>query len=112
ESKVNVFIIEEPEAHMHPQMQKVFIEYLKEYYKDEGIQGFITTHSSDIVRVNSLPCIRVIRPRESFTSKVYDMATFEDSLKEKGDEAYDLKRFYNIFFNLNLSELIFADRAI
>ena len=31
-NKVNVFFIEEPESHMHPQMQNIFIRFLKKYY--------------------------------------------------------------------------------
>ena len=34
-NKVNVFFIEEPESHMHPQMQNVFIRFLKRYYMDK-----------------------------------------------------------------------------
>ena len=30
--KVNMFLLEEPESHMHPQMQQVFIKYLLDYY--------------------------------------------------------------------------------
>ena len=29
--KVNMFFLEEPESHMHPQMQQVFIKYLLDY---------------------------------------------------------------------------------
>ena len=33
--KVNMFFLEEPESHMHPQMQQVFIKYLLDYYESE-----------------------------------------------------------------------------
>lgn len=50
-NKVNVFFIEEPESHMHPQMQNVFIRFLKNYYIDKKLQGLITTHSNEIASI-------------------------------------------------------------
>ena len=50
-NKVNVFFIEEPESHMHPQMQNIFIRFLKKYYTDKKLQGLITTHSNEIARM-------------------------------------------------------------
>ena len=49
--KVNMFFLEEPESHMHPQMQQVFIKYLMDYYHTK-LQGLITTHSNE--RVNCI----------------------------------------------------------
>jgi putative ATP-dependent endonuclease of OLD family len=55
---INLFFIEEPEAHTHPQMQYVFINNIKKLLKgnrlrEDGItiqlQTAITTHSSHIV---------------------------------------------------------------
>ena len=40
-NKVNVFFIEEPESHMHPQMQNVFIRFLKNYYIDKNYKGLL-----------------------------------------------------------------------
>lgn len=108
-SVVNLFIIEEPEVHMHPQMQKVFIEYLYTYYKIENIQGIITTHSTEIVKVTKMEKMRVIRQRKLLENKIYDLRDFSEKLD--GGES-NLRKFYSLFFNLNLSDLIFADRAI
>ena len=51
DSIVRIFIIEEAEAHMHPQMQRVFIKYLFDHYNSQNIQGLLTTHSNHIVQV-------------------------------------------------------------
>lgn len=110
--KVNVFFVEEPESHMHPQMQQVFIKYLIEHYND-GIQGLITTHSNEMVRVAGITHLRVIRKTGSFISELYDPSKLIQELK-KSDEAEDnlLANFYDCFFEIGYSELVFADKAI
>ena len=110
--KVNVFFVEEPESHMHPQMQQVFIKYLIEHYND-GIQGLITTHSNEMVRVAGITHLRVIRKTGSFISELYDPSKLIQELK-KSDEAEDnlLANFYDWFFEIGYSELVFADKAI
>lgn len=110
--KVNVFFVEEPESHMHPQMQQVFIKYLIEHYKD-GIQGLITTHSNEMVRVAGISHLRVIRRKGGFTSELYDPSKLIKGLKESNN-ADDklLANFYDWFFEIGYSELVFADKAI
>ena len=110
--KVNVFFVEEPESHMHPQMQQVFIKYLIEHYNDR-IQGLITTHSNEMVRVAGITHLRVIRRTGSFISELYDPSKLIQELK-KSDEAEDnlLANFYDWFFEIGYSELVFADKAI
>ena len=110
--KVNVFFVEEPESHMHPQMQQVFIKYLIEHYKD-GIQGLITTHSNEMVRVAGISHLRVIRRTGSFISELYDPSKLIKGLRASNDDDDKLLAdFYDWFFEIGYSELIFADKAI
>lgn len=110
--KVNIFIVEEPESHMHPQMQQVFIKYLIEHYKNE-IQGLVTTHSNEMVRVAGITHLRVIRKTRGLGSKLYDPSVLMNDLKKSiVSKDQELANFYDWFFEIGYSELIFADKAI
>ncbi len=111
--KVNVFFIEEPESHMHPQMQQVFIKYLLNYYRQKDLQGVVTTHSNEMVRVAGITHLRVIRKVGKFRSNLYNPSILIRKLKEsrvKEDE--ELVNFFDWFFEIGYSEIVFADKAI
>lgn len=105
---VNIFIIEEPESHMHPQMQNVFAKYIRKYYQEKRIQGLITTHSSEMVRVTDMKNLRVARPLGSFESKIFDFSSFKQSVSS--DPV--LSNFYDWFYEIGFSDIVFADRVI
>src|SRR5690625_2062649 len=104
--KLTLLIVEEPEVHMHPQMQRAYMEQLNTHFIT-AMQGMFTTHSTEIGKISNMEHIRVIRKEERVNkSKIYDLNTF--SSKDGNDKS----RFSELLFNINLSELIFADRAI
>lgn len=117
-NKVNVFFIEEPESHMHPQMQNVFIRFLKNYYVDKKMQGLITTHSNEIAKMVGLDSLRVIRQTGKSKSELFNLSEFRNSIKGEKVENVDeeseflLENFFDWFFEIGYSELIFADRVI
>lgn len=110
--KVNMFLLEEPESHMHPQMQQVFIKYLLNYYQSK-LQGLITTHSNEIVRSTGISNLRVIRHAGNYKSNLYDLSTLLKELKDSEEiKDNELANFFDWFFEIGYSEIIFADKAI
>ncbi len=110
--KVNMFFLEEPESHMHPQMQHVFIKYLLDYYQSK-LQGLITTHSNEMVRAAGISHLRVIRHVGNFKSKLYDLSVLLSKSKSSEDNVdNELANFFDWFFEIGYSEIIFADKAI
>lgn len=104
--------LEEPESHMHPQMQQVFIKYLLDYYESK-LQGLITTHSNEMVRVAGISHLRVIRHVGNFKSELYDLSILVKDLKKSEEmEDKELANFFDWFFEIGYSEIVFADRAI
>ena len=108
--KVNFFVIEEPEAHMHPQMQKEFVRYLLKMYKDKKMQGIVTTHASEVVRIAGISAIRVVRKTSKiFEKRICDMCMFLNDLKLNKK---DIENEYNILYQINFADIIFADKVI
>lgn len=102
---VNFFVVEEPEAHMHIQMQKVLVDYINTIFKNEGnVQGLITTHSTEIVKNVNVHNIKVIRPEKNYMNRLVDLHQF---IEKNGE-----KEFYETFFKLNFADLIFSDAVI
>ena len=108
--KVNFFVIEEPEAHMHPQMQKEFVRYLLKMYKDKKMQGIVTTHASEVVSIAGISSIRVVRKTSKiFEKRICDMCMFLNDLKLNKK---DIENEYNILYQINFADIIFADKVI
>jgi len=107
-SDLNLLFIEEPEAHMHPQMQRVFIENITNFLrtKNFNVQVIITTHSSHILTNAEFESIRYFS-KNSYSSSIKDLKKFSSDLTEP-----QTLEFLKQYLTLDKSELFFADKAI
>lgn len=106
DSAYRSLIVEEPEAHLHPQLQAVLLQYLSDIKVEAGerpVQVFVTSHSpnfASIAELNAIEClvetgadVEVFHPRS---------VSFAKGKKEK------LKRYLDV----TRAELFFARRVI
>jgi predicted ATP-dependent endonuclease of OLD family len=105
---LNLLFIEEPEAHMHPQMQRVFIENITNFLrtKNFNVQVVITTHSSHILTNTEFESIRYFS-KNSYSSTIKDLKKFSNDLTDP-----QVLEFLKQYLTLDKSELFFADKAI
>lgn len=113
----HLLFIEEPEAHLHPQMQEVFIEQLEKItnlFPDlDGKNGqwwpqfIVTTHSSHVAN------------RTPFQNVRYFLAEDNPKVEGKQTKVLDLSQMENVdvkflhrYLTLTQSDLFFADKAI
>lgn len=98
EKKINIFLIEEPENHLHRAMQMALSHqlFVEEKYK----YMFMTTHSSDVMaEMNEVNLVRI------FNKNKIDSASSFYTVPSEFDKAKNL-------LNKKISEAIFADKVL
>ncbi|OEF06712.1 ATP-dependent nuclease [Vibrio genomosp. F10] len=115
----HVIFVEEPEAHLHPQMQEVFINQLQkivkklsEAYPEEpewNVQFIITTHSSHIANTADFDAIRYFLKYTDLSNPYTVIKDLKKGLKEVSQ---DDKEFLHKYMTLTKCDLYFADKAI
>lgn len=121
-TQILTILIEEPEAHLHPQMQQVFIEQIRATIANAlaqdkiQVQVMISTHSSHMVAEAGLNINRSFERIRYFSKyldegktivKVKDFNEFKHKETDK-----DTFRFLKQYLNLNKCDLFFADKVI
>ncbi|XHC12439.1 AAA family ATPase [Labrenzia sp. ac12] len=112
---LNLLLIEEPEAHTHPQMQYVFADKIRGLVSTiPSLQALVTTHSSHIVSKSDFEDIRYLS-RSSATGPVSIKNFHTDLSKEYdklGADGKALFKFLKQYLTINSAELFFANKAI
>lgn len=122
EPGIHLIFIEEPEAHLHPQMQEVFIRQLNTISKifaeidnneeEWPVQFVLSTHSSHIANQADFDAIRYFLTGNISTSDSNNHTRIKDLSKGLEGEAKDVKEFLHKYMTLTRCDLLFADKAI
>ncbi|WP_407503290.1 ATP-dependent nuclease [Elizabethkingia miricola] len=122
EVEILTILLEEPEAHLHPQMQQVFVEQVRETIEKASvedkiqIQLIISTHSSHMIAEaglnvkRSFERIRYFNKFKKDNDTIIEVKDFNDFKHREKEE--DTFRFLKQYLNLNKCDLFFADKVI
>ena len=100
----SILAIEEPEAHLHPNMQYKFLKFLKENQENDVNQIFITSHSPNITAAVSLDNL-IILDKTSDIQVYYPYKIFNE-------ENIEFKKYIERFLDVTKSDLFFAKKII
>ncbi|MDV3575014.1 hypothetical protein CMU59_17125 [Elizabethkingia anophelis] len=120
--EILTILLEEPEAHLHPQMQQVFVEQVRETIEKAKVEDnirvqlIISTHSSHMIAEaglnvkRSFERIRYFSKIKSDKKYIIEIKDFNDFKHKETDK--DTFRFLKQYLNLNRCDLFFADKVI
>lgn len=96
-----VLLIEEPEAHLHPQLQIRLLQFLNEKALEDNIQIIVTTHSPTLAASIDINTLKVLTVKKAGESPIYT------SLSKCGFDN-DTKNFLQRWLDITKSVLLFA----
>lgn len=103
----NILFVEEPESHLHPQMQSVFLKKISDALPDtEDVYKIITTHSSYILQSANIESIRYFLNDDN-NLEIKSLSTFI-----KNNNYSNLKEIIQKYFTINTCDMFFADKVI
>lgn len=103
----SMLAIEEPEAHLHPNMQYKFLKFLNENKETEVRQIFITSHSPNIAAAVNLDDIIVLYKDNDEVKVAYPGKVFTDTKEDKIS-----KNYVQRFIDVTKADMFFAKSLI
>ena len=95
-------LIEEPEAHLHPQLQNIFFNYLNKL-NEIGFQIFVSSHSPTITAKADLDSLIVLQDQEN---EITSLSIKKSNLDEIN------KKYLRKFLDVTKCQLFFANGVI
>lgn len=100
-----MLVIEEPEAHLHPSMQRQLLKFFKQNLKDKKVrQIFVTTHSTHITGTLSLDELICLYKADNETHVSYPGKVFGTNEESK--------KYVQRFLDATKSNMLFAEKII
>lgn len=110
---IKLFLIEEPEAHTHPQIQYIFARKIADILRQvPNMQTIISTHSPHIVSNHPFENIRYMSLKKSESGDNIEIKNFYNELSQKYKDEEKEFSFLKQYLSVQSSELFFADKAI
>jgi putative ATP-dependent endonuclease of OLD family len=124
DAELTLFLVEEPEAHLHPQLQVVLLEYLKQQAEDSlrddsigpagRIQVVATTHSPNLASGVSVENVVVLRTvtRPSGSSEMAPLrSTHAIPIARLGLQAGEIRKI-DQYLDVTRAALLFATKVL